>query len=108
MDLFALVNNNITDFIVVDPPVGVTDDHILGGVTWTSDFEMAAHWLNRRQNYTVLRICNVITDVCEVRLVKYSNTPGSDDVRIGLIGNMTLNRRSRYRTVGENGFISSV
>ncbi|KAI8427635.1 hypothetical protein MSG28_002118 [Choristoneura fumiferana] len=38
----------------IEAPEAVTDDHILGGIIWPTTYEIAAHWLNRRQNYTVL------------------------------------------------------
>nr|XP_053623584.1 uncharacterized protein LOC128682748 [Plodia interpunctella] len=59
VNLTALVEETNSDFITMAPPEVVTDDHILGGVRWISDTEVAIHWLNRRQNYTVLQICNV-------------------------------------------------
>ncbi|KAG7311672.1 hypothetical protein JYU34_002725, partial [Plutella xylostella] len=46
-------------------PAEVTDDHILGAVTWPTDNEVAAYWFNRRQNSSILRICNVVTDFCQ-------------------------------------------
>ncbi|CAG4968445.1 unnamed protein product [Colias eurytheme] len=60
----SVIQNNV-NYIVMEAPGEVTDDHILGGVTWPTATEIAAHWLNRRQNQTVLRICNVQTLVCE-------------------------------------------
>ncbi|XP_064076600.1 uncharacterized protein LOC113394453 [Vanessa tameamea] len=51
--------------VTLEAPSVVSSDHILGGVTWTSATEIAVHWLNRRQNYTVLRICNIVTSQCE-------------------------------------------
>ncbi|CAB3231231.1 unnamed protein product [Arctia plantaginis] len=65
VNLTALIETNTVSFITMDPPVSVTNDHILGGVRWVSDFEIAMHWQNRRQNYAVLRICNIITTHCE-------------------------------------------
>lgn len=66
MNLNSLVATGNVQFITMEPPADVTADHILGGVTWPTANEIAVHWLNRRQNYTVLRICNVVTMVCEV------------------------------------------
>lgn len=66
MDL-RTVATNLT-YITLDAPEEVTSDHILGGVTWTTDTEIAVHWLNRRQNYTILRICNLQTNRCIVSL----------------------------------------
>ncbi|XP_050361883.1 uncharacterized protein LOC126781104 [Nymphalis io] len=60
-------------FINLEAPSAVTNDHILGGVTWPSATEIAAHWLNRRQNYTVLSICNVVTLQCEEEHRSQSN-----------------------------------
>ncbi|XP_063839135.1 uncharacterized protein LOC135088176 [Ostrinia nubilalis] len=67
VNLTSLVQGQDIDFLVLEAPEIVTDDHILGGVVWARDNEIAAHWLNRRQNQTVLRICNLElgTDVCE-------------------------------------------
>lgn len=44
-----------------------------GGIIWPTTYEIAAHWLNRRQNYTVLRFCNVVTRECPVSIGR--NTP---------------------------------
>ncbi|XP_038216477.1 apoptotic chromatin condensation inducer in the nucleus-like [Zerene cesonia] len=63
VDLSTIQNN--VNYIVMEAPEEVSDDHILGGVTWPTETEIAAHWLNRRQNQTVLRICNIQTLVCE-------------------------------------------
>lgn len=49
------------DFINLEPPAEVTEDHILGGVRWVSPTEVAAQWLNRRQNHAVLVIYDVTT-----------------------------------------------
>lgn len=68
INLASLVANGTFDWQTLEAPEAVTSDHILGGVTWPKSDEIAAHWLNRRQNYTVLRICNVVTGVCEVRI----------------------------------------
>ncbi|KAJ0181710.1 hypothetical protein K1T71_002432 [Dendrolimus kikuchii] len=65
VNLTSLVQTGNVEFITMEPPAIVTEDHILGGVTWPTANEIAVHWLNRRQNYTVLRICNVVTMVCE-------------------------------------------
>ncbi|KAL4715115.1 hypothetical protein ACJJTC_012162 [Scirpophaga incertulas] len=65
VDLTTLTADNI-QFINLEAPVDkVTTDHILGGLRWTSANEVAVHWLNRRQNHTVLRICNIQTLQCE-------------------------------------------
>ncbi|KAM3962795.1 apoptotic chromatin condensation inducer-like protein [Aphomia sociella] len=64
VNLRTLVENNDFNFIDLEAPEEVTDDHILGGVIWPTDTEIAVHWLNRRQNYTILRICNIVTNVC--------------------------------------------
>lgn len=67
VNLAALVANpNNIDFISVVPPAEVTNDHILGGVTWITDTELAVHWLNRRQNYSVLKIYNILTGTTDV------------------------------------------
>lgn len=58
------------NFTTLQAPEIVTDDHILGGVIWPTTTEIAAHWLNRRQNYTVLRICDIVTARCEVGLLE--------------------------------------
>ncbi|XP_060806979.1 uncharacterized protein LOC106142992 [Amyelois transitella] len=65
VNLNSLVQDNNTSFVTMQPPDIVTEDHILGGVRWISDEEIAIHWLNRRQNYTVLQICNVTNMNCE-------------------------------------------
>ncbi|XP_068620784.1 uncharacterized protein [Battus philenor] len=65
VNLTDLVLTNQVRWETLEAPSVVTNDHILGGVVWPSATEVAAHWLNRRQNYTVLRICNVISGVCE-------------------------------------------
>lgn len=65
VNLVTLVENNQLTYIPIHPPEVVTSDHILGGVIWITDTELAVHWLNRRQNHTVLRICNIVTSVCE-------------------------------------------
>lgn len=66
VNLNELVSTNQVRWETLQAPAIVTDDHILGGVVWPTADEIAVHWLNRRQNYTVLRICNVRTSVCEV------------------------------------------
>ncbi|KAJ8729568.1 hypothetical protein PYW08_001149 [Mythimna loreyi] len=64
--LADLVANNRPTFISMEAPQAVTTDHILGGVVWITDTEIAMHWLNRRQNHTVLQICNVaLASPCE-------------------------------------------
>ncbi|KPJ11944.1 Venom dipeptidyl peptidase 4 [Papilio machaon] len=65
VNLTDLVLTNQVRWETLAPPAAVTEDHILGGVVWPTANEVAAHWLNRRQNYTVLRICNVNTGFCE-------------------------------------------
>ncbi|RVE53280.1 hypothetical protein evm_002113 [Chilo suppressalis] len=50
--------------VTLEAPTEVTEDHILGGVTWPTQNEVAAHWLNRRQNFTVFRICDVTNTNC--------------------------------------------
>ncbi|XP_052757947.1 uncharacterized protein LOC113516731 [Galleria mellonella] len=60
VDLNSLVEDNNLNFLRLNAPEEVTEDHILGGVTWPTDNEIAVHWLNRRQNYTILRIYNVL------------------------------------------------
>lgn len=72
VNLAALVAGNPVNYITMEAPEIVTSDHILGGVTWLTDTEIAMHWLNRRQNYTVLQICDVETLKCEVSLHRYS------------------------------------
>uniref|UniRef100_A0A2A4JET8 Venom dipeptidyl peptidase 4 n=1 Tax=Heliothis virescens TaxID=7102 RepID=A0A2A4JET8_HELVI len=73
VDLANLVATNTPTFITLEPPEVVSEDHILGGVTWITDTEIATHWLNRRQNYTVLRICNIVTLNCEEEHREQSN-----------------------------------
>ncbi|CAG5056646.1 unnamed protein product [Parnassius apollo] len=65
VNLTNLVETNVVRWETLESPSIVTADHILGGVVWPTATEIAAHWLNRRQNYTVLRICSVVTGVCE-------------------------------------------
>lgn len=68
VNLMSITAGNI-EYIELPAPVEtVTDDHILGGVQWTTDNEIAALWLNRRQNSTVLKICNIaVTPItCQV------------------------------------------
>ncbi|XP_047987143.1 uncharacterized protein LOC125226995 [Leguminivora glycinivorella] len=64
INLERLVQDGVWEWQTLAAPEVVTDDHILGGVVWPTAYEIAAHWLNRRQNYTVLRICNVQTGLC--------------------------------------------
>ncbi|KAF9812073.1 hypothetical protein SFRURICE_021430 [Spodoptera frugiperda] len=65
VNLAQLVANPTSpSFINMNAPEAVTTDHILGGVTWINNNEIAIHWMNRRQNYSVLQICNVITNNC--------------------------------------------
>ncbi|XP_073941055.1 uncharacterized protein [Choristoneura fumiferana] len=64
INLNALVTDGTWDWQTIEAPEAVTDDHILGGIIWPTTYEIAAHWLNRRQNYTVLRFCNVVTRQC--------------------------------------------
>ncbi|XP_059059446.1 uncharacterized protein LOC131852737 [Achroia grisella] len=59
VNLTSLVEENNRNFLTLEAPAEVTADHILGGVTWPSDNEIAVHWLNRRQNFTILRIYNI-------------------------------------------------
>ncbi|XP_026324416.1 uncharacterized protein LOC113233504 [Hyposmocoma kahamanoa] len=59
VNLVGITANNISYIDLPAPVETVTDDHILGGVQWTTDNEIAALWLNRRQNSTVLKICNI-------------------------------------------------
>ncbi|XP_075991769.1 uncharacterized protein LOC142987103 [Anticarsia gemmatalis] len=73
VNLANLVQTNTPTFITMAAPQAVTADHILGGVIWVSDNEIAMHWQNRRQNYAVLRICNVVTNVCEEEHRQESN-----------------------------------
>ncbi|CAH0726548.1 unnamed protein product, partial [Brenthis ino] len=61
------------NFITFQAPEIVTDDHILGGVIWPTTTEIAVHWLNRRQNYTVLRICDIVSAHCEEEHRQQSN-----------------------------------
>ncbi|CAK1549747.1 unnamed protein product [Leptosia nina] len=61
------------NFIVLEAPEEVGEDHILGGVTWPTANEIAAHWLNRRQNKTVLRIYNVQTNTFEDEIREETN-----------------------------------
>lgn len=66
----ALKVRNLSDpegeLVTLLAPVDeVTEDHILGTVTWASDTEVAALWLNRRQNKSVLLICNADTGACK-------------------------------------------
>jgi hypothetical protein len=77
VNLAALAAGNTTYLTLEAPVDDVTEDHILGGVTWPTNYEVAAHWLNRRQNYTVLRICNVQTGVCQVRPNEIENILGN-------------------------------
>lgn len=63
--------DNINFIELLAPEDIVTADHILGGVRWTTDDEVAVHWLNRRQNETVLRICNIAAGInCIVSILK--------------------------------------
>ncbi|KAF9412318.1 hypothetical protein HW555_009156 [Spodoptera exigua] len=65
VNLAQLVANPTNpSFIRMNAPTAVTADHILGGVTWVNDNEIAMHWMNRRQNYSVLQICNIVTSQC--------------------------------------------
>lgn len=75
INLNTLVTDGIWDWHTIEAPAAVTDDHILGGIIWPTTYEIAAHWLNRRQNYTVLRFCNVVTRECPVSIAR--NTPNS-------------------------------
>ncbi|KAH9640919.1 hypothetical protein HF086_015614 [Spodoptera exigua] len=53
VNLAQLVANPTNpSFIRMNAPTAVTADHILGGVTWVNDNEIAMHWMNRRQNYS--------------------------------------------------------
>lgn len=71
VNLPSLVASQDRNYLTLEAPEVVTEDHILGGVVWASTNEIAAHWLNRRQNQTVLRICNLLTDVCDVSSLSF-------------------------------------
>ncbi|XP_063617877.1 uncharacterized protein LOC134790840 [Cydia splendana] len=64
INLERLVQDGVWEWQTLAAPEAVTEDHILGGIVWPTAYEIAAHWLNRRQNYTVLRFCNVQTGLC--------------------------------------------
>lgn len=68
--------NNIVYIPVPAPLEEVTEDHVLGGVKWITDNEIAVQWLNRRQNFSLLSICNVeSTPVdCRVSITKWMVT----------------------------------
>lgn len=58
IDIDAFINGNIDAIYTIPAPIDVvTDDHILGSVTWINDSTVAPTWLNRRQNMGVLQGC---------------------------------------------------
>ncbi|KAI5632829.1 venom dipeptidyl peptidase 4 [Phthorimaea operculella] len=59
VDLNALTATGNITFIEIPAPEEVTQDHVLGGVTWPTADEVAVHWLNRRQNFSVFRIYKI-------------------------------------------------
>ncbi|XP_026469615.1 venom dipeptidyl peptidase 4-like [Ctenocephalides felis] len=61
------------------PEQDVGKDHLLAAVTWASNNEVAVTWLNRRQNYSVMQICNAGTGECKTELE--TSMPGWIDVR---------------------------
>jgi inactive dipeptidyl peptidase 10 len=66
--------SNNESWITLDPPQGLgasNEDVILGTVTWASENEVAALWLNRRQNQSVLVICNADTGNCVNVSIQY-------------------------------------
>ncbi|VVC90329.1 unnamed protein product [Leptidea sinapis] len=67
------INADNINYIVMSAPDLVTEDHILGGVTWPTATEIAVHWLNRRQNHTVFRICDIITNTCDEEIREQPN-----------------------------------
>ncbi|GBP92887.1 Venom dipeptidyl peptidase 4 [Eumeta japonica] len=73
LNLNTLTATGNMQLVTVPAPAEVGVDHILGGVRWLTDNELAVHWLNRRQNYLILRICNVETWVCEEELREQGN-----------------------------------
>lgn len=59
----------------IEAPIDeVTEDHILGTVTWASEDELAVLWLNRRQNKTVLVICNADSGNCKKEVIREEPT----------------------------------
>lgn len=50
----------------IPAPESVTNDHILGAVTWINDDQVGAFWLNRRQNFASFQSCNLNANCFEV------------------------------------------
>lgn len=50
---------------VTAPEEEVGNDHLVGDVKWATDSELAVTWLNRRQNISVMQICNVVNGDCK-------------------------------------------
>ncbi|KAJ2944624.1 hypothetical protein O0L34_g3977 [Tuta absoluta] len=59
VDLNALTSTGNVTFVEIPAPEEVSADHVLGGVTWPTADELAVHWLNRRQNFSVFRIYKI-------------------------------------------------
>uniref|UniRef100_A0A6M2E1X0 Venom dipeptidyl peptidase 4 n=1 Tax=Xenopsylla cheopis TaxID=163159 RepID=A0A6M2E1X0_XENCH len=53
---------------VTAPEEEVGNDHLVGDVKWATDSELAVTWLNRRQNISVMQICNVVNGDCKTEL----------------------------------------
>ncbi|GAB0093447.1 venom dipeptidyl peptidase 4 [Sergentomyia squamirostris] len=53
----------------------VSDDHILGTVTWFDDERLLALWLNRRQNIATLQSCVISTETC-TELMRFNEPNG--------------------------------
>lgn len=60
------LNKEGSSWVTLQAPIDiVSEDHILGTVKWVSEDELAALWLNRRQNLSVLVMCNTNTAKCK-------------------------------------------
>lgn len=52
---------------LIPAPQNVTDDHILGAVTWINNDRIGAFWLNRRQNFASFQSCDLQAACIEVK-----------------------------------------
>ncbi|XP_055685208.1 venom dipeptidyl peptidase 4 [Lutzomyia longipalpis] len=54
----------------------VTDDHILGTVSWYDDNRILALWLNRRQNIATLQSCTIADTISCNEMMRFSEPSG--------------------------------
>lgn len=64
------MNGEIKWFKLEAPVSEVSEDYILGTVAWINEDEVSVMWLNRRQNKSVLVICNAEDGICKNEVIR--------------------------------------